>query len=40
MKRAYDFSNGERGKFYKKGAELYLLICLGEKSKIVIKSIL
>ena len=31
MKREYDFSNGERGKFYRKGAELRLPIYLDEK---------
>lgn len=31
MKREYDFSKGERGKFYRKGAELRLPIYLDEK---------
>jgi cytidylate kinase len=31
MKRAYDFSEGERGKCYKKGEELRLPIYLDEK---------
>ena len=28
MKREYDFSKGERGKFYRPGAKLNLPICL------------
>jgi len=28
MKKEYDFSKGERGKFYKRGLELYLPIYL------------
>jgi len=31
MKREYDFSNGVRGKFYRKGAELRLPIYLDAK---------
>ena len=31
MKREYDFSNGVRGKFYRKGAELRLPIYLDQK---------
>ncbi len=31
MKRQYDFSKGERGKFYRKGAELRLPIYLDER---------
>ena len=31
MKRAYDFSKAERGKFYRKGAELRLPIYLDAK---------
>lgn len=31
MKREYDFSNGVRGKFYRKGAELRLPIYLDPK---------
>jgi cytidylate kinase len=31
MKRAYDFSKGVRGKFYRKGAELRLPIYLDAK---------
>lgn len=31
MKSEYDFSKGVRGKFYRKGAELRLPICLDEK---------
>lgn len=28
MKKEYDFSNGERGKFFKKGAKMHLPIYL------------
>lgn len=31
MKREYDFSSGERGKFYHRGAELHLPIYLDAK---------
>ena len=31
MKREYNFSKGERGKFYRKGAELRLPIYLDER---------
>lgn len=31
MKRQYNFSDGERGKFYRKGAKLRLPIYLDEK---------
>jgi len=34
MKREYDFSKGERGKFYRKGAELRLPIYLDAKLQI------
>lgn len=34
MKREYDFSKAERGKFYKKGAELRLPIYLDAKLQV------
>ncbi len=34
MKREYDFSNGVRGKFYRKGAELRLPIYLDAKLQV------